>query len=65
MFSGILQATGVPLPHLMAWVTITTEIVCGIAFLLGTFIDLVSIPASCLQLRSSRSTCHMASFRSS
>jgi len=45
VFAGILQATGVPLPHLMAWITIATEIVCGIAFLIGAFIPLVSIPA--------------------
>ena len=45
VFAGILQATGVPLPHLMAWITIATEIVCGIAFLIGAFVDLVSIPA--------------------
>jgi len=44
-FSGILQATGVPLPHLMAWVTIITELVAGIAFLVGTFVPLVSVPA--------------------
>jgi putative oxidoreductase len=45
VFAGILQATGIPLPHVMAWVTIATEIVCGIAFLIGAFVDLVSIPA--------------------
>ena len=45
VFAGILQAMGVPLPHLMAWVTIATEIVCGIAFLFGAFIPLVSVPA--------------------
>ena len=45
VFAGILQATGVPLPHLMAWVTIATEIVSGIAFLIGAFIPLLSIPA--------------------
>jgi len=43
-FAGILQATGVPLPHLMAWVTIGTEIVVGIAFLVGAFVSLASIP---------------------
>ena len=43
-FAGILQATGVPLPHLMAWVTIITEIVAGIAFLIGALVPLVSIP---------------------
>jgi putative oxidoreductase len=44
-FAGILQATGVPLPHVMAWVTIATEVFCGIAFLIGGFVSLVSIPA--------------------
>jgi putative oxidoreductase len=44
-FAGILHATGVPSPHLMAWVTIATEIVAGIAFLIGAFVPLVSIPA--------------------
>ena len=45
VFAGILQATDVPLPHLMAWVTIATELISGIAFLIGAFVDLVSIPA--------------------
>ena len=45
VFAGILHATGVPMPHLMAWVTIVTETVCGIAFLIGAFVPLVSIPA--------------------
>jgi putative oxidoreductase len=44
-FAGILHAMGVPLPHLMAWVTVATEIVAGIAFLIGAFVPLVSIPA--------------------
>ena len=44
-FAGILQATGVPLPHVMAWVTIATEIVSGIAFLSGALVPLVSVPA--------------------
>lgn len=44
-FADILQATGVPLPHLMAWLTIATEIVSGFAFLTGAFVSLVSIPA--------------------
>ena len=44
-FAGILQATGVPLPHFMAWVTIATEFTVGLAFLVGAFVSLVSIPA--------------------
>lgn len=45
VFAGILHATGVPLPHVMAWVTIATELVAGIAFLFGAFVPVVSIPA--------------------
>jgi putative oxidoreductase len=48
VFAGILQATGVPLPHLMAWVAIATEIIAGIAFLIGAFVPLISIPATIL-----------------
>src|SRR5215472_15489346 len=44
-FAGILQATGVPLPHFMAWLTIATEIGTGVAFLIGAFVSFVSIPA--------------------
>src|SRR5215475_8079063 len=50
VFAGILQATGVPMPHVMAWVTIATEIVAGVAFLAGAFIPFVSIPALILLL---------------
>ena len=45
VFAGILQATGVPVPHVMAWVTIATEIGVGLAFLVGAFVPLASIPA--------------------
>lgn len=45
VFAGILHATGVPLPHVMAWVTIATELVAGIAFLFGAFVPVVGIPA--------------------
>ena len=44
-FAGILSAIGVPSPQLMAWLTISTEILSGIAILMGAFISLVSIPA--------------------
>jgi len=45
VFAGILHATGVPLPHVMAWITIATELAVGIAFLFGAFVALLSIPA--------------------
>ena len=43
-FGAILQAMGVPNPHLMAWLTILTELLGGLAVLLGAFVALVSVP---------------------
>jgi len=44
-FATILQAIGVPSPHLMAWLTISTELLSGVAILIGAFVSLFSIPA--------------------
>lgn len=44
-FASLLHAIGVPAPQLMAWVTIATEILGGIAILLGAFVSLVNIPS--------------------
>jgi len=44
-FAAILRAIGVPSPQLMAWLTIGTELLSGIAILIGAFLPLVSIPA--------------------
>lgn len=49
-FAIILHAAGVPAPHLMTWLTIITEIVCGVAILLGSFVTLVSVPMIVLLL---------------
>jgi putative oxidoreductase len=49
-FAVVLHAIGVPAPHLMAWLTILTEIFGGLAVLLGAFIPLVSLPMSGLLL---------------
>lgn len=43
-FVSILHALGVPFPHLMAWLTILTELLGGFAVLLGAFVPLVSVP---------------------
>ena len=43
-FPTILQALGVPAPHLMGWLTILTEILGGLAVLLGALVPLASIP---------------------
>jgi putative oxidoreductase len=47
-FAQILQALGTPAPHLMAWVSILTELFGGLAILLGAFITLASIPMAIL-----------------
>ena len=43
-FPTILQALGVPSPHLMGWLTILVEIFGGLAVLLGAFVPLASVP---------------------
>lgn len=43
-FASILQAMGVPYPHLMAWLTILTELLGGLGVLLGAFVTIVSVP---------------------
>src|ERR1700721_4563562 len=47
-FASVLHAAGVPAPHLMAWITIATEIFGGMAILVGAFVTLVSIPTMVL-----------------
>jgi len=49
-FAAILQALAVPAPHFMAWVTILTEQLGGLAILLGAFVPLVSLPMAALLL---------------
>jgi putative oxidoreductase len=43
-FAVILQAMGTPLPYLMAWLVILTELLGGFAVLVGGLIALASIP---------------------
>jgi len=43
-FVAILQAMGVPDPHFVAWLTILTELLGGLAVLLGAFVTIVSLP---------------------
>ena len=49
-FASILHALGVPAPHLMAWLTILTELLGGFAVLLGAFVPLVSLPMAMVLL---------------
>ena len=43
-FAAILHTMAVPAPHFMAWLTILTELIGGLAVLLGAFVPLVSLP---------------------
>ena len=43
-FAAILQALGVPAPHLMAWATITVELLGGALVLAGAFVPVAVIP---------------------
>src|ERR1700740_1876166 len=49
-FPAILQALGVPAPHLMGWLTILVEILGGTAVLLGALLPLASIPMAAVLL---------------
>jgi putative oxidoreductase len=49
-FAVILQAIGVPAPHLMGWLTILVEIAGGLAVLLGALVPLASIPMAAVLL---------------
>lgn len=49
-FATILQAMGVPAPHLMAWSTIVIELFGGLAVILGAFVTLASVPMAAVML---------------
>jgi putative oxidoreductase len=49
-FASILHALGVPAPHLMAWAAILTEVLGGLAIILGAFVTLVSLPMAAVLL---------------
>src|SRR6201998_3795072 len=49
-FAAILHTMSVPAPHLMAWLTILTELIGGLAVLLGAFVPLVSLPMAAVLL---------------
>ena len=49
-FAAIFQAMGVPDPHFMAWLTIMTQVLGGLAVLLGAFVTIVSVPMTAVLL---------------
>ena len=50
VFVGILHGIGVPMPHLMAWLTIDIELLGGLAVLLGAFVLPFSLPMAAVLL---------------
>ena len=46
--ADILHTIGVPGPHVMAWATIVTEVIGGLAVILGAFVALVALPMAAL-----------------
>ncbi|HSD32178.1 MAG TPA: DoxX family protein, partial [Gemmatimonadales bacterium] len=49
-FAAILQAIGVPAPHLAAWATVLVELLGGLAILAGAFVVLATIPMAAVLL---------------
>ena len=49
-FAALLHALNIPLPHLTVWLTILTELLGGLAVLLGASIPLVSAPMAVVLL---------------
>ena len=50
MYSPVFCKSSVPAPHLMAWLTILTELLGGVAVFLGAFVTLVSLPMAVVLL---------------
>jgi putative oxidoreductase len=49
-FAAILQAMNVPAPRFVAWSTILTELLGGLAVLLGAFVTIASVPMAAVLL---------------
>lgn len=49
-FVRILDALGVPAPHVMAWLTILVELLGGLAVIAGAFVLLASLPMAAVLL---------------
>src|SRR5689334_19287249 len=50
VFAGILQQLNVLLPHVATWLTVGTELVGGLALLVGAFVVWASIPMATVLL---------------
>ena len=43
-FAAVLHTLGVPLPHVLAWLTALVELIGGSAILVGAFVPLAAVP---------------------
>ena len=43
-FAAVLHTIGVPLPHLLAWLTTLVELIGGSAILVGAFVPIAAMP---------------------
>src|SRR5688500_13143283 len=49
-FAAVLKAIGVPLPHLMAWVTSLVELMGGISVMAGAFVLPLTLPLAVVMM---------------
>jgi putative oxidoreductase len=49
-FAKLLAFTHIPFPAVMAWVVSLTELIGGIALVLGLYVSIISIPLICTML---------------
>jgi len=49
-FLGVVHALGVPAPEILGWATILTELVGGLAVLVGALVPIVSVPLAVVLL---------------
>jgi putative oxidoreductase len=50
VFAGALHGLGVPVPHVMSWLTIAIELIGGALVLAGAFVQIASIPLAVVLL---------------
>lgn len=49
-FATVLNTLGVPLPHVMAWLTTLVELIGGLAVLVGAFVPFAALPMAIVLL---------------
>lgn len=49
-FAAVLKAIGIPLPHLMAWVTSLVELMGGISVMAGAFVLPLTLPLAVVMM---------------